>query len=451
MTQEEFEALLAQLQGYGISPEALASMPMIPNSYVDKKWNQDAGAYVPTEMPYSKPSTRMWHANEMLRQIGVPLPILGESMGLPTVDVNQPFDPAITELPQDPTQTGPETPYLDAMANSQDADEQKIAQGIRDGIGLSTIKSQIGLVQDETKRDALNSLADEAYKEYVGGSSTSSSSSGGTSDGGGAAGGDYRGQQLTPVERMYAEAGIPMPWEEYTGPSTDPATGERIPGTLPDKYLPKDYEQNKAKIQSKGQRFLKSVERFVKQTKQHQDNALTDTERTAASDAVKKALSSLGILGADAPGAPEGWTSSEQNVGGGFLESMGDPGNIADVAGGAASGYDDWHDNMQGSVAPQQYDNPFLDAVQLFTQGGSMSPEQNQLVAQGTGYDPVWAGGSPEAHMQIAQEGQEYAAQNHDESLRRGIAQVATTLGHTPSSDAVSARVALARYLGIPL
>ena len=437
-TDDEFEALLAQLYGYGITPEQLASLPMVPNTYIDSKWNQDAGTYVPTEMQYGKPSTRLWHAQTALQEMGLPLPILGEAMGLPTIDVGQPFNPELTDQPVLPGEEDPASyPFLEALESSQDADEQAIAKGIRDGVGLSTIKGQIALVEDENKRDALNKQADRAYEEFVTGGDVGASHN---SSGGSAptpeSGGDYRSDELGPVQKMYAEAGLPMPWEQYTGE------------TVPDQYLPKNYQKNIARAEKKGNRFLKSIERFVQQTKKRQDESLTREERDATGEAVKSALKGLGIMGNAAPGAPPGWQSSNQELGQSFLGQVADPGTLP-------SAFDEWHDNMQGSVGDLQraqvYDNPFADAIRQFTSGGAMTPDQNQLIYEGTGYNNAFAGGSPEAHMQIAREGAQFAAEEHDRQVRDAAAKIASAQGRSPSSDAVSARVALARFLGIPI
>lgn len=419
MPPDEIEKLLQQLYGFGITPEALQQFPMVPQSYVDKKWNQDAGTYVPTEMPFSKPSTRQWAVSEGMRTIFSPeLAMLGGAYGAPTMDYSQHLNPEL-EGQQPGTAEPAPTPYLDALAKSQDPDEQAIAQGIKQGVGLSNIKAQILKVQDPNKQEVLSGLADKAYDEYVSGGSGAPQTGTSTDSGGGDVGpyGDYRGTgELTPVEQMYANAGIPMPWEEYTAEN------------VPDQYMPKNAKKTIATQARQGDKFLKSVERFIEQAKKRQseDHHSRRMAEEVLQNQMRKSVQSGAI-----PREKARYSASTAPTSGGEPQARQYGDQTAQPFTGTGEEWVNTFFPQQGSGETQ----PFI------------QNQQNAWVAP----DPQWAGGSPEAHQQIAQDLVQWQQQKDVTDQKKIAAAYAQSQGASPTTDSIKARVALARFLGLDI
>lgn len=392
---EDYDQLIRELLGYGVDPQQLASLPMIPQSYVDSVWDQDAGTYVDKELTYGKPSTRLWHGQTLLDQILSPqLAILGGAYGVPGIDYMQDVEEAQEPIP---------TPFADYLAGSSDQYEAALGEDLQSGLGVSAAKDKIRTLYEEGaitegRQNDLLAFADRAFDEQLDAASeTAARAAGGGSD-----------KDLSPVEEAYREAGVTPPWVTYED-YADPESGYYSPEVIEAEYTPKTRKQI-SKREKQGNRFLKSVDRFMKDVQQRRDDALTGEEKGAVNQAVEVALKSLNLFGGGKDSRR--LADSRQGVGN-FVQAQGRTPTWREL------GFEgNWVDNID--------------------QG------------QGEAYDPTFAGGSPEAHAQIAQDLAAYQQQSYENDRRKLAARRLTEQGRTPSSDEIRARVALTRFLGIP-
>lgn len=410
---QPIDPLLQQLLDYGVMPEQIAGAPMIPNSYVDSKWNQDAGAYVPTEMLYAKPSTRLWHGQQMLNMLMDPqFAALGEAYGIPTLDVFQGAEgDAAAAQPA-------ATPLLDAMSQSPDPNVVDIANDIRSGIDPMTIKASIQQLAltgelDQDQVDEYSFGVDNAYNEYADAVAPAEGEGGPMQAAKIEA---ARKRAMSPVEQAMYEAGLPQIDEQYTADSP-----------YLDRIMPDWFYEKMAQGERQGERNVnraqRSIRRDQRQTRRgEQDEMKMEQAVSAVQQAVREAQQQQ--QQAAAP-VPSDWREAAQYM------PAGSPAGVVMQQEAA---------NYEGQASP--WDQPYQPQMDIASMFGASTP-----------YIPEHFEQAPVDYNQQfnrAEELNNYFRQQDEENMRNFVAAKAQEQGRSPSSDATQARVALWRFLGLP-